>query len=216
MKTLLWVLFDMALLLYSFVVAKVDENTNLIKQLGDGSFIVREKASSQLADGMTFKLYLEFRHFKHEDPEVANRIWVIRRSYENKIAKKWFDGFKPKLPLNNSQYPWICLQKSTGTWDWDCGYIKSARLLGAPQSESLGWMHWRVATKIWLDVEVCNAVSISFKESQSEKDFFCNMDYRMESIKGKILHMISMEDNWRGGKKNNPLRKIWGFDSFED
>lgn len=206
MKTWSWYLIGIATLLFLVIVVKAGDD-DLIKQLSDRKFSVREKASRRLLEKMDFESYLELRSFYHEDLEVLRRVQTAVSDYEKRIVQKYLVTTKLKLPENISQYPWIYFG-GLG-WDDSCCWLKTARMLGVPEDGIPEWTDWRTATKIWADTEVVNSISIALDGSMSEGEFFCIMNCTMKRIMDKIKPMVKMQDNYYGGKKKNPLRKVW-------
>ena len=185
------------------VLAQTDD---LIKDLGDDSFEVRQKAQEKLTKKINFDVYVKIRDFKTDDLEIKRRIKSIKENYNQKLIEDYKIGTE-----SYPGYPWIDMLPSPYEWKGlkrseiiNC-YLHYASYMGALSDGGPKWTNYRKATDLWTK----DRVSLVLKEallSKTEKEFKGRMKKGIETIQKEIESMINGEDKYWGGQAKNPAR----------
>ena len=159
----------------------------LVKELGNDSYQVREKAQKELEKIIDFKVYKQLCGTKETDPEILKRLRYIRNYCEAKLSSQYnvdLGGY-PGYPFIDSLpdgYKWLGLEKI----DLIIIYTTVASLYGAPSDGSPYWTDYRKATELWIKERIKRVI----ETAENEEEYREKMKEAMESIQKDVEVMI--------------------------
>lgn len=230
MKIWKLVVFGFLLSLFSAIIARASDDSDLVNQLGSNTYAVRNRASKKLAKKMNLGLYLQFQDFKAEDPETKRRIELAMRRYESEISFEEYLEFKKdyrnwgltcsyeeilrgRYNLNwrgHHRPPWIRIDPPIYVFSGDLRISGSSDyLMRARKITGLGrppdWTDYWVATLLWSNDAITYAFEKSLREAVSEDAFHALMKKRVADIQALIDTMIK-EDSGFTKREEAPNR----------
>ena len=206
--------------MYQFVLAVMfcfGESNDLVVQLGDEDFAVREEAYGYLLENVNFSWYIKLRDFKTDDLELVKRRELIKEVFIQKTHKRLRSRYQPDL-MGYPQYPWLFQGNAADfvphNYEWRSlnrgkiysKYYNSAASLGGTMNFP-DYTHHRIATQLWIadriDLDLIDAILYAKSEDWVDR----KMKICMEEIQKDLATLIASEDLWwRNMNKQNPLR----------
>ena len=198
----------MGILLVGLVLFWVETTTEeLVKNLGNEKYAVRENATNKLKKMVDFNLYLELAKVTSDSAEVMQGIRGIRRHYESMIdfkaylklkedhrARAVVRSYESRMRYQyhidlygHHRYPWIWVSH----WEY-IAYLEKARSV-AGWGRSPDWIDFHLATAMWTEDKITASFRMCMNIAESEEELRCLMACKMQKIQKEINGMIKRD-----------------------
>lgn len=181
----------------------------LIAQLGDDRFVVREQATAQLEKRIDFPMYLRLRDAQYDDVEIQLRVKQAVEQYEIKMVSAYSVKLgKGKLypPINQAIADDYKL--SEGLWEyWSADdfiqkYLDHAKRLFDPDDELSYLMQGRLATELFVEDRIRYVGYSALHETKTEEEFYAAMQNGMANIQKDVEGFFLSEGKYQSSAES--------------